>query len=72
MTNDEIQIELRHLAAKEDLANLRADFHQALGINREDMANLRAELHKALATQLKWIIGLLIAQSGLLIAILHK
>lgn len=54
MTNEEIQIELRHLSSKEDLANLRAEFHEAL------------------ATQLKWIIGLLIAQSGLLIAILHK
>ena len=39
---------------------------------KEDLANLRAEVHKALADQLKWTIGLLIAQTGILIAILHK
>jgi len=30
MTNEEIEAELRHLATKEDLANLRAEFHKAL------------------------------------------
>jgi hypothetical protein len=29
MTNQEIEIEIKHLATKEDLANLRAEMHKA-------------------------------------------
>jgi hypothetical protein len=40
MNTDQIESELKHLATKESLANLRADIHK-------DFGDFRVEMHKA-------------------------
>jgi hypothetical protein len=37
MTLEQIESELKHLATKEDLANLRAEFHQDLAAFKLDL-----------------------------------
>ena len=60
MTPEQIEIELKHLATKEDVANLRAEFYKALG-------DFKADLIKTIwITQLS-AIGVTLIGVGLLI-----
>jgi hypothetical protein len=60
MTNEEIEIELRHLSNKEDIANLRAEIHKELGEFKSDLMKMIWQ------TQLTTI-GIILVGVGLLI-----
>jgi len=67
MTNEEIEAELKHVAGKADLANLRADIHQDFGDFRTDMQKQFGGLIQTLwLTQLS-VAGLILVGVGLLI-----
>jgi hypothetical protein len=55
--------EAAELATKGDIAELRHEMRESASALRQDMSDLKFEL-------LKWIIGLAIAQTGLLIGLL--
>jgi hypothetical protein len=74
MTNEQIEIELKHLATKEDLAVIHTDIAGLRGVLKSDLSDLRAEMYKALAglTTTIWITqlsatGLILVGVGLLI-----
>ena len=49
-----IEEQLKHVATREDLANLRADISK-------DMANLRADILSSKTSILMWLVGTIIA-----------
>jgi len=55
--------EIRHVATKEDVANVKIDL-------KEEVAGLRVEMKDQKAEIIKWMIAILIAQTALLITIL--
>lgn len=69
------QVQLQHVATKEDVALLREDMHSL----REEMAALKVELRAELAgsvteaklSLMKWMTGALFAQAGLIVALLR-
>ena len=65
-TKDELKQEISLLKAelRQEIAELRADFKQ-------DVARLDAKIADSKAEILRWVIGLAIAQSGLLITLLR-
>jgi hypothetical protein len=67
MTNDEIVAELRHLATKEELAQLRADLHKDFGDFRAEMqkqfGDFRADVFKVLLSA----VGLTLVGIGLIV-----
>ncbi len=69
-TNQRIE-ELR-AETKHDIENLRSEMHQKLAETNHKIETLRSETHQKLAETktdlIKWMVGMLIAQAGLIIA----
>ena len=63
------QIQLNHLATKEDVANLRTELHSELSKVYNELGNIRETMHKAIGN-ISWrVAAFMIAQSALIAAL---
>ncbi len=74
LADEQIRLIESNLATKKDIEELRAATKHDIAEIHQKIENLRAEMHRKLAETkadlLKWIIGLMIAQAGVIVALI--